>query len=102
MATKKTAKKNVPKKRGRPSKYSDALATEICERLSVGQPLAEICRDEHMPLVRSVSHWKANRPEFLSDFARARDEGFDYLAAECLKIADTQIEGKRIKTSKDG
>lgn len=95
MATKKLpAKKPVRKKaapkrgRGRPSTYKPAVAKAICERLSKGEPLAEICRSEGMPPVRTVSQWKADHPRFAADFARARDDGYDAIAAECLRIAD--------------
>jgi hypothetical protein len=91
MATKKTpAKKPARKKakRGRPSTYKASTARIICERLSKGEPLAEICRSEGMPPVRTVSHWKEQVPKFLADFTRAREEGYDAIAAECLAIAD--------------
>lgn len=73
---------------GRPSKFTDAIAREICERLSKGEPLAAICRDEHMPAVRTVSDWKVAHPEFSAAIARARDDGFDEIASGCLEIAD--------------
>ena len=41
-----------------------------------------------MPAVRTVSDWKANHENFAADFARAREEGFDAIAEDCLKIAD--------------
>ncbi|HYE38215.1 hypothetical protein [Methylocaldum sp.] len=74
--------------RGRPTTYTQKAAEEICERLSKGEPLASICRDEHMPAVRTVSDWKKAHEAFAADFARAREDGFDALAAECLAIAD--------------
>lgn len=73
---------------GRLSEFKEVLADEICERLSKGETLASICRDEKMPAVRTVSDWKARHPEFAADFARARDEGFDAIAQDCLEIAD--------------
>lgn len=78
----------VLKKRGRPSLYSDALAAEICERLSKGETLQSICEDDHLPVVRTVNLWTENKPGFSSDFAAARARGFDAIAAEALTIAD--------------
>jgi len=75
---------------GRPSTFSPATADKICESLSEGIPLAEICRREGMPAVRTVSDWKRAVPEFSAAFARAREEGFDALAAQCLTIADDE------------
>lgn len=77
-----------PKSKGRPSTYTQEVADEICARLSKGEPLAQICRDEHMPAVRTVSHWKDANTAFKADFARGRDEGYDAIAADCLAIAD--------------
>lgn len=79
---------------GRPTLYTDELAAEVCSRLSGNGPtarpetLADICRDEHMPAVRTISDWKKAHAEFSADFTCARDEGFDALASECLNIAD--------------
>lgn len=73
---------------GRPSTFTQELADEICQRLSDGETLASICRDDHMPAVRTVSHWTDKHSEFKADFAHAREEGFDAIAAETLEIAD--------------
>ena len=73
---------------GRHTTFTQEIADEICERLSEGEPLAQICRDEHMPAVRTVSAWKQANPDFNADFAHAREEGFDKIASDCLDIAD--------------
>lgn len=77
-------------KGGRPSKFTPALLTEICRRLSTGEPLAVICRDEHMPATRTVRDWSAQSEEVSAAIARAREEGFDALAAQCIEIADDE------------
>jgi len=83
---------------GRPSKYTDAVIDQIVERLSTGEPLAQICRDEGMPAYRTVKDWmdevdstgvQTERGQRVSAaIARAREEGEEALAAECLEIAD--------------
>lgn len=72
---------------GRPTDYTDEVAQEICARLAAGAPLAVICRDDDMPAVRTVSHWKAAHPSFLADFARAREAGHDAIAARARETA---------------
>jgi len=74
--------------RGRRSLYTDELAEEICDRLSEGEPLAHICLDDHMPAVSTVYDWREAHKDFSVGFARARDRGFDRIAADCLAIAD--------------
>jgi hypothetical protein len=91
MPAKKTANADETKKpHGRPTLYTPELADEICERLSKGEPLAVICRDDHMPAVRTVSDWKEKHEGFSADFARARNEGYDFLASQCMEIADDE------------
>lgn len=87
---------------GRTSTYTDALAQEICERLSKGETLTSICSDDHMPATRTVSDWKKSNEAFAADFARARDEGFDALAEQCLEIAEDGSRDYTEKTRPDG
>lgn len=77
---------------GRPSTYVTTVADEIVRRVSEGEPLAAICRDESMPAVRTVSDWRKAHPDFDERFLAARDDGFDALAAQCIDIADDETE----------
>ena len=96
MATKKTKVINaevvVPKRNGRPDTFSQAVFDAVIDRLSMGEPLAAICRDEGMPKLRTFYSWRDRSPELAARFASARDEGFDQIAIETLKIADTPVE----------
>ncbi|MDZ7918502.1 hypothetical protein [Rhodoferax sp.] len=75
--------------------YADreTLVREICARLSTGEPMAQICRDLHMPAVRTVADWAAASPDISANIAHAREVGWDVLAAQCLVIADTPMVG---------
>jgi hypothetical protein len=77
---------------GRKSAYTPELAAEIIADLTKGIPLAEICRRDHMPESRSVYRWIEDFPQFASEFARARHDGFDAIAADCLRIADEEAK----------
>jgi hypothetical protein len=90
------------KKIGRPSKYSPAVAQEICEGLAEGVPLREICRRDHMPEWRTVYDWMARDEALSTAIAHARDIGYDKMAEECLQIADTPVEGRKIVETDDG
>jgi len=85
---------------GRPSTFTQEIAEEIVERLSKGEPLAAICRDEHMPTDRTVRNWREADPVFASAIAGARETGFDVIALECLEIADET--SRDTKVTKDG
>lgn len=102
-------------KTGRPSKFTDELFQRICERIADGEPLRQICRDEGMPSYRAVYSWIDADNKLLEDektrdkalnlssrFARARDDGHDAIAEECLRIADTPLEGIETEESETG
>lgn len=61
--------------------------------------MAAICRDEGMPHPSTVRDWMAEREDVSRAIARGREDGEDWLAAECLHIADTPMEGKRTKST---
>jgi hypothetical protein len=73
---------------GRPSKFTAKLAEEIVERLSLGEPMAAICRDIGDITPRTVRNWMEADEQFSAAIARAREDGFDAIADECLSIAD--------------
>lgn len=75
-------------KGGRPTKYSLSIALEICDRLSDGESLVSICRDERMPKKTAVYEWLASKKEFADMYARAREDQADSLADEIQAIAD--------------
>lgn len=83
-----------------PSKYTPELFAKICERLSVGEPLAQICRDDGMPSSNTFRDWCAADEALSIAYARARDEGFDAIAMDALHIADDNSQDTRY--GKDG
>lgn len=96
-----TTTKKEKKPAGRQTIFTQEKADLICAKLSEGIPLAEICRGEGMPAVRTVSDWKADRPEFAAAFARAREDGFDAIATDCLRIADDTTGDTKIVGGED-
>jgi len=68
--------------------YSVELADKICEWISQGKPLAELCRQDGMPNRSTVYDWMNENPDFDQRIARARRVGYDEIAEDCIKIAD--------------
>ena len=86
----------VKNKGGRPTKYTPEIARIICEKLSDGIPLRQICREnEGFPAWRTVYDWMWRDEELSTAIARARDIGYDALAEECLYISDNIHIGQR-------
>jgi hypothetical protein len=74
---------------GRNTKYTEAMATEICERLASGESLRSICNDETMPDERRVREWASDPAHPISPrYARAREVGYMRMADELLEISD--------------
>ena len=86
----------------RPTDYSEKIASEICTRLTQGEPLVQMCKDEHLPHVSTIYRWLARHPDFCDTYARAREEQADTLADEIVQIADERPEVNPIIDSKTG
>lgn len=80
---------------GRKSTFSQQKLDEICERLSLGEPLAQICRSEGMPDRSTVHRWADGNEEISQRIARAREDGEEVIAADCLNIADDNGNDRR-------
>lgn len=78
-------------KRGRPSKYTQEIADEMCAQLSVGVSLRTVCKAERMPSVVTVFAWFREHPDFLKQYARAKEESADAMAEEILDLSDGAI-----------
>lgn len=75
---------------GRPTIYSDRLATDICQRIAQGESLRSICRDKAMPAMSSVMLWlvDGDHQSFSEQYANARLIQAEILADELMDIAD--------------
>lgn len=87
---------------GRPTKRTDSVVQRIIGGLSDGTPLTVICREDDMPSTSVVYDWMNSDPELFQQIARAREIGFDRIALEALRIADTPVIGEEITDSEDG
>lgn len=104
VAAKTPAKQTQTVKRPRNvSTYDPEIARVICEQLSEGIPLRQICRENAgFPAWRTVYDWMGRDPELAASIARARDIGYDAIAEECLLIADTPQFGQKQVMSDEG
>ena len=84
------------------SVYSQDLVDEIIRRVSDGEPLAQVCRDEHMPHRDTFYDWMTRDDDLSRRFARARELGFDMIALDALRIANTPVEGIETEESDNG
>lgn len=73
---------------GRPTDYCQEKADLICEKLSDGCSLKEICAPDDMPTRSTVYRWLSLHSEFSDMYVRAREEQAETLADEIIAIAD--------------
>jgi hypothetical protein len=85
---------------GRPTVRNETLIDQIIERVTNGEPLAQVLRTDGMPCVSAFYNWLNADKELDGRFARAREFGHDAIAVEALRIADTPLEGQTV-TSKE-
>jgi hypothetical protein len=82
------------KKVGRPSKYSQELADEICAHIAEGRSLRNIIANyEHVPSMVTIFSWLRTNDEFLKQYTRAKEEQADTLADDIIDIADEVRSG---------
>ncbi len=73
---------------GRPTDYTQELASEICSRLATGDSMRKVCQADDMPSRKSIFLWLAKFPEFSDQYAKAKEEAAEALAEEMFDIAD--------------
>lgn len=86
----------------RPSKYSQKIADEICERLAEGESLRVICSAEEMPNRATVFRWLSSQAEFRDQYAHAREEQAERMLDEIIEIADDTSQDTTPKVDKEG
>jgi hypothetical protein len=83
--------------------YSEELATEICERISAGELLINICKDEHMPTVRRCNVWLKNNDDFSQIYRDSINDRLSIFEEQVIQIADDAANDLRtiIKNGKE-
>ena len=109
MQTQNASQAIVKKKRGppkgqggRPRLYDRKIANEICNMLSDGIPLQQICKRQGFPSWRTIYAWMAKDENLCASIAKAREMGYDAMAEECIAIADDASNDYIEREQKDG
>ena len=82
-------------KRGRPTIYTKEKADEICSFVARGMPMRRICEIEGMPVIASVFSWLREYPEFLEQYALAKEEATFAMHETLDDIGDMAIDAIR-------
>ncbi len=78
----------------RPSIYTEELANKICKRISQGESVRSICKDEDMPDAGSIYNWllDTDKEWFFKQYERARAIQAELMFEELNEIADESKE----------
>lgn len=96
--------KKPKNKGGRPTKYDQNIAKEICQTISkTNKSLFSLCEtNDHWPCMDTVYEWRLVHKEFSEMYARAKIIQADFLAEETLEIADDSSKDTIIVTDDNG
>jgi hypothetical protein len=100
IAKEETGPLNPPetsRKIGAPSKYTDAIAHEICEHLANGHSLSAYCMQPGKPNQSTVMRWLREHDAFRENYARARDDQAEVHADAITFIADTEEDPNKAR-----
>ncbi|MBL8578100.1 MAG: terminase small subunit protein [Mesorhizobium sp.] len=91
-------------KAGRPSEFSEEVASYICDEIASGRSLRSICEQEDMPGKSTVFAWLADpaRESFRTKYAYAREAQADVLVDEMTDIADDGSNDWMERKNSDG
>jgi hypothetical protein len=68
--------------------YSDKLAQTICERISAGELLTVLCREDDMPTMRRCNQWLKEYAEFQALMDMSKNDRLNIFEEEVIEIAD--------------
>jgi len=86
----------------RASKKSKALTDDICARISAGESLRAVCRDDGMPAPSTFLLWVKDDEALAEQYARAMEARADALFDEMFDIADDARNDWMEKLNRDG
>ncbi len=76
---------------GRHAVYGQDTRDEICRRISIGESLISICKSEGMPDKSTVLDWLFKEPDFVAQYARAREAQAEHYLDEIIEISDDSM-----------
>jgi len=78
---------------GRPTSYNADIADRICMWIAEGKSLRSFCRQDETPGLSTVCLWIVTHPQFMEQYAHARQAGGYAHADDIIDIADMVRDG---------
>ncbi len=87
---------------GRPSIFTQELFDKMILRVTDGESVRSVCRDDEMPCLSTFINWISQNSELMAQYDKATDIRAETIFEEALEIADTVLMGEKVKTSGEG
>lgn len=88
-------------KGGRPTVYNEEVFDDICARISEGESLNKITREENYPAKITFYRWLRQNPELCTQYEASKKDRADTYADEIVDIADQKhLSGEEIAAAK--
>jgi hypothetical protein len=75
-------------------KYTMDDMAEICRRVSLGENLGQILKDEGMPNRDTVYEWRRKYPDFADMYARAREDRSEVRVEQIQDVIEDMRDGR--------
>jgi len=79
---------------GRPTDYTEELASEICSSIALGNSLRSVVQLDGMPSARTIYNWFGKHDGFVQQYARAKEDSADSRADQIEDIGDKVLTGE--------
>ena len=80
-------------KKGRPTDYTEELASDFCSRIALGRSLRSVVSDGDMPGHQTIYNWLGKYPYFVEQYTRAKKDSADADADRIEEIAEKVLTG---------
>ena len=79
---------------GRPTDYTEELASDFCSRIALGSSLRAVTQLDNMPSHQTVYNWFNKHPRFIEQYARAKEDSADSRTDQIEDIGDKVLTGE--------
>jgi hypothetical protein len=76
--------------------FNETIASEICERISSGEFLINVCHDAHTPTMRNVTQWLKQHSDFKALYDDAINDRLNIFEDEVVTISDDSKQDFKI------
>lgn len=87
---------------GRKTKYNKKLAEKICNQLALGKSIRDVLNSSsEYPCWQTLRTWINKYEDFKIAYVKAKEDGIEYILANCDKLLNDALEDSKYKDKTD-